>query len=658
MFFVNRWSITRRSLFEWLSIGLALLVLSAYTAYSLSLDHDRTEAQEHERLISRAKILGDNLARQLQATNLALASVLREIPDWRRETFAVKRANQHLKALADAMPSVATMLLLDATGTVIASDKAELIGKNFAHREYFQDAKQHPNSETLYVSPPFMTALDHFTLNLSRMVPGRDGGFDGMIVAGLEPDDFKVLLKSVIHSDDMRASLIHGDGKLFTSVPKGEDFVGMDLSKSGSFFPAHLKSGRGLNVFEGNSIALGDHRMVAMLTIKDEALHMDKPLIIALGRDLNAIFATWRVDAIKTGGFVEIVSLLALLSLYFYQTRRRIDESNAAKREADRKQTVEALRVSEERFRHLTKLSSDWYWEQDEQFRFVRLSGKLDKRTSSANEGHMGKTRWEMGALNLGDADWNEHRAMLTAHQEFHDFQMQRRDREGKLVWISISGTPIYDAQGVFEGYRGIARDITAQKAAEEEIKRLAFYDVLTQLPNRRLFGDRLGYALAASNRSGRYGALMFLDLDNFKPLNDLHGHATGDLLLVEAGRRIASCVREVDTVARFGGDEFAVILSELDTEHPPSRAKAANIAEKIHTALAAPYEIAPPAANCDDSVVVHHCSASIGVTLFIGHATPQREILKAADMAMYQAKADGRNLIRFFESGDSAATP
>jgi diguanylate cyclase (GGDEF)-like protein len=210
---------------------------------------------------------------------------------------------------------------------------------------------------------------------------------------------------------------------------------------------------------------------------------------------------------------------------------------------------------------------------------------------------------------------------------------------------------PIWDAQGKFCGYRGVASDITLQKSAEDETRRLAFYDSLTQLPNRRLFGERLGHALAASVRNGLYGALMFIDLDNFKPLNDLHGHSVGDLLLIEVAQRMTSCVREVDTVARFGGDEFAVILSELDEDVSAARAKAAIVAEKLRATLAEPYVLAVLHGEDAADSVTHHCTASMGVAMFRGHAASNKEILKWADMAMYQAKSDGRNLIRFHDS-------
>lgn len=218
-----------------------------------------------------------------------------------------------------------------------------------------------------------------------------------------------------------------------------------------------------------------------------------------------------------------------------------------------------------------------------------------------------------------------------------------------KLLTISA----VKGEDGIVTHYVGSDHDITKRKAAEGEIHNLAFYDSLTQLPNRRLLDDRLGKIMATSKRSGHYAAVMFLDLDNFKPLNDEHGHGVGDLLLVEAARRIARCVREVDTVARFGGDEFVVVLSELDEDKAESTAQAGIVAEKIRVTLAEPYVLKVQPEGKKETTVEHLCTSSIGVVLFINHETSEEDILKWADMAMYQAKEAGRNQVRFYESKD-----
>jgi len=167
-----------------------------------------------------------------------------------------------------------------------------------------------------------------------------------------------------------------------------------------------------------------------------------------------------------------------------------------------------------------------------------------------------------------------------------------------------------------------------------------AFYDLLTGLPNRRLLLDRLGHALADSTRSQGHGALLFMDLDNFKELNDNHGHDHGDLLLTQVAQRVVSCVRESDTVARMGGDEFVVLLKNLGGNRQEAAIKAEKVGRKILSMLNRPYSLGE---------FEHHCSASIGVTLFDGRKSSVEVLLKQADLAMYQAKVVGRNTLCFF---------
>jgi diguanylate cyclase (GGDEF)-like protein len=203
------------------------------------------------------------------------------------------------------------------------------------------------------------------------------------------------------------------------------------------------------------------------------------------------------------------------------------------------------------------------------------------------------------------------------------------------------------DDRGRATRFTGTNLDITARKANEERIFDLAFYDPLTQLPNRRLLLDRLGLALPASARRGTYGSILFLDLDNFKTLNDTKGHEFGDLLLKEVAKRLLTCLRAEDTVARQGGDEFVVMLEDLSQDAMLAQEQAEVIAEKIRAALAEPYLLRD---------YQHGCTSSIGICLFRGTEVTLDELLRRSDMAMYQAKADGRNLIRFFkdQSGPS----
>jgi len=223
----------------------------------------------------------------------------------------------------------------------------------------------------------------------------------------------------------------------------------------------------------------------------------------------------------------------------------------------------------------------------------------------------------------------------------------------GDVRHMESCGALMRNSQGEARSVVVVSHDITARKQTEDETYKLAFFDPLTGLPNRRLLNDRLSQTMAASKRSGRYGALMFLDLDNFKPLNDKHGHGVGDLLLIEVAHRISSCVREMDTVARFGGDEFLVMLGELEADKTESTAQAGIVAEKIRIILAEPYLLTIQHKDKSKYTIEHHCTSSIGVVLFINHEASMDDILRWADLTMYQAKEDGRNLIRFFEPSD-----
>lgn len=221
-----------------------------------------------------------------------------------------------------------------------------------------------------------------------------------------------------------------------------------------------------------------------------------------------------------------------------------------------------------------------------------------------------------------------------------HSHQQQR--------WFSMTATPL---GGNTNGAVIVHNDITERKQIEEMVRNLAYYDSLTQLPNRRMLQERLTLILASSKRSGLHAALMLVDLDNFKPLNDGYGHTTGDRLLIEVAERLSGSVREIDTVVRLGGDEFVVLLGGLNVDKSVSAELALAIAEKIRATLELPYLINMAQENGSTATIEHSCSSSIGVTLFAGQDTDRNEILRQADEAMYKAKHAGRNSVRFFGS-------
>jgi len=215
----------------------------------------------------------------------------------------------------------------------------------------------------------------------------------------------------------------------------------------------------------------------------------------------------------------------------------------------------------------------------------------------------------------------------------------RRKNGEIYPAWLSISA--VKNVDGDITHYVGSHLDTTERKASEERIKHLAFYDSLTELPNRRLLIDRINQALASSARKGQQGALLFVDLDNFKTLNDTRGHSIGDLLLQQVAQCLTSSLREGDTVARIGGDEFVVLLENLGEQSIEAAEKVEMIGINILNTLNRSYQLAG---------YEHQCTASIGANLFNGHQSSQEELMKQADIAMYQAKQAGRNSLRFFD--------
>ena len=327
---------------------------------------------------------------------------------------------------------------------------------------------------------------------------------------------------------------------------------------------------------------------------------------------------------------------------------KSLQEQNSALQALVAERT-QALQESQALYRLLTEDAQDVLWRTDGQLVLTYISPADEKMRGFRADEVVGHSIFEMFTDEGVEVikSMLRRRAMEDAAggtERFLRFQVEHRCKDGRLIWGEMLSKPDRNAQGEIIGYHGITREITERKRLEEQVHQLAFHDPLTHLANRRLMLDHLEQAMSASKRSQRHGALLFLDLDNFKPLNDTHGHGVGDLLLIEVAERLKACVREADTVARFGGDEFVVLLSELSTQPGEAAEQAVAIAEKVRTRLAEPYVLqsAPSAPS-----IRHECTASIGVAVFRGRDESQNAVIDRADAAMYRAKEEGRNRIQ-----------
>lgn len=305
-----------------------------------------------------------------------------------------------------------------------------------------------------------------------------------------------------------------------------------------------------------------------------------------------------------------------------------------------RKRAEEALQASETRYRLLAENATDVIWTLGLDQKFTYISPSIRKLRGFSVEEAMAQSLDEaLTPDSLAEVQASFAKAMETLRQT-GSFPLQRGDyeqpcKDGSTVWVEITTTPMLDGEGRIVGVLGVSRDATERRKIQQRLLYLAQHDELTGLANRALFTDRLERAILLAERERRNLALLFIDLDNFKPVNDTHGHALGDLLLREAARRMSEAVRTSDTVGRIGGDEFLVLLpGDIDAEG------ARVVAEKVRIALAKPFAL--------DGLSLT-ISATIGIALFPDHGRDAIQLTGNADSAMYRGKGAGGNTIRVY---------
>ncbi len=334
----------------------------------------------------------------------------------------------------------------------------------------------------------------------------------------------------------------------------------------------------------------------------------------------NQLEANWRLE--KQNTLSEISDLVAWFNSFL--------ESMEANRQAQI-----SLRIAASAFE-----SQEGMLVTDADGAILQVNQAFTQITGYSAEEVMGKNP---RILNSGRQDVHFYEAMWAKINQTGGWEGEiwNRRKSGEAYPEHLTITAVKDPDGHITNYVANMIDITASKASAEEIKNLAFFDPLTRLPNRRLLQDRLQQAFVSSGRSGKEGAILFIDLDNFKTLNDTLGHDIGDLLLEQVAARLTTCVREGDTVARLGGDEFVVMLEDLSENLLEAAEQTEFVGNKILATLNQPYQLGKH---------LHHSTPSIGASLFIDHTQPIENLLKQADIAMYQAKKAGRNTLRFFD--------
>ena len=605
---------------EWARLLALLLVLFSLAGYWLWTQRASNLDRDRQRLEAQASALEQNIERQLQGINAALAGVRYDLVSGDRSS-ETNTLTLNLKVLADAMPGASTLFATNALGAVIAANRPQLMRQNVSEQAFFKVAQSGLDATALYVSPPYLSPAGGLMLNVTRVMIGSDGKFFGIVSAALDPQYLEIVMRSVLYADDMVVRLLHGDGKLLLSSPEN------GLSKS-------AEPGLGSQL---------DARMVAIRSVKPLALHMDKPLMVEVSRSLSAVQGPWRIEVAKFFVFGLLAKFVTCAALYFSQRRR-------AAREALRAQAEDLERASAQRLEFALKGADlglwDWNIATDEMVINDRQWTML-----GYTPGEVALTsRFWRGSIHPDDQA--AVLAAFVAHAggdaDSYKVEHRMRHKRGHWVWVLNHAMVVTkNSGGAPMRVLGTHLDITerkrveaylAQNAAElarvnAQLSQLSVTDGLTGVGNRRLFDEALATEWARGARQAQPLALLMIDIDHFKLYNDSYGHQGGDVCLRRVADVLKACVkRGGELLARYGGEEFVVLLPSSDL------AAAAAVAQRCLDGMQSariPHRAAP---------------ASEWLTLSIGVASSMPAqgvspdfLIRRADAALYAAKKLGR---------------
>jgi len=510
---------------EWLGVVLGLLSLALLLGWDLHRDFQAATDEGRDRLRHNIKVADATLSRRLQSTSNVLQSIRSEV---QAGTLNRRELDKRLAIMVAAQTGVRTILVIGREGQVIASSRPELRGLNFLDSERYKTIRSTADPTMLYISPPFITPLDHYAVSTGMMIADAQGRFNGYVLAILDPDYFRILLGSLLFADDVHASMIHADGKLVLRLPDPEQVTGINLAeRPGSLFKRFMDSGKKDDIVTGLAAATGVERTIAFARISPLTTPADKALVVSIDRKLSVLYAPWYKELQFRAALFAVILFLSVFGLYVYQVRHRAIEQLEEDQEAEREATEK---------------------------RILQINAELEAKV---------------------------------------------RQRTAEL------------------------------EKANAELRHLSRHDVLTGVANRMAANERLHGEHLRLKRTGTPYTVLMVDVDHFKRVNDQHGHEVGDQVLRRVAKALGTSIRASDFLARFGGEEFILLLPDTDT------AAALKVAAKIRETV-----------QSTPDPVAGTITVSIGVASASAQDPDENTALKLADDRLYQAKAAGRNRV------------
>ncbi|WP_348693395.1 EAL domain-containing protein [Duganella fentianensis] len=615
------------------------LFLMAILAIAVVISQFRTSYNEREHAVRSqtehyAKAMEAHVLYSIQSVDLSLLSFSSAIKVLTRQQSRSSTTMSELLSSHNAnFSGDYAIIFLDNQGNSIASsDGSKLLNMQYRDKDFF---KAHLDSNLrghLYIGEPELTTAKKIPmLFLSRRVENDHGEFLGVIVAPVNIERFVTVFENSRFDADIVIALIHGKGKVIVRVPNFIATFGHNLAPS-QLFEYLKRSSTG--TYHDVSAIDGLKRVYSYRALDE------MPLIIVVGsNDAEANRILQQNYLIAGAGLTALLLLMIGAGHFSLRTYQRQEEKEqryralyVASSEMEKK-----LRANEESMRLAALLfqnSSEAMMVTDVEGKILTVNPAFSLLYGYLEKDLIDHRGYELAAGQQEQSVFDRMSESILEHGEWEG-EIWQQHKDGETFLVSMRVNTVFDEEGNPIRHVALLRDITKKKASEELIWRQANFDALTSLSNRRMFHEHLRLEMKKTDRSKLPMALVFLDVDHFKQVNDTLGHDQGDLLLKQVAQRLTSCVRGTDIVSRLGGDEFTIILSELRNASDVAR-----IAQEILRQMSTPFELNEHTA---------HVSSSIGITLYPEDGKDAETLIKNADQAMYIAKQEGRNRFHYF---------
>jgi diguanylate cyclase (GGDEF)-like protein/hemerythrin-like metal-binding protein/PAS domain S-box-containing protein len=600
----------------WPFVALILLPIAALSIWDGYNDYRDVMRQEYRVLEASSQQREAQLAASIRKINQVLSSVRSHLQE--KRNLSPAEQSQLLRSHLVEAPEARNLVIISRLGRVQSEAKDISVGQDVSTREYFAHHQRAPGDDAPFFARPFLSKAGYFVVTISQVIRGEDDSFQGVALASMDEQFLEKVLKQPVIEAGFEAALMNARGDIITHVPRSDSF---EKNLQGSLaYKQHFASNEQTTRHMEQSAPQRIERILVYTNVSDS------PLTVIVSKESSVLLNDWLYVL-----YGKILTFAILTAAIIYLAKVLVEWQQMI---ASAWQEI-ALRDNALRnFKSIVASTHDAIIGCD-------LKGQINTWNHGAETafGYLEQETLGSSIEQLVPEDRRPEIRIILSRiaqgERVSRFETQQYHKSGGVIDIDATVSPMFNESREVTGAVLIARDVTDRKAYDERLNYLASHDRLTGLPNRELFYDRLSQAISLARRHRDQLAVLFLDLDGFKQINDRHGHTIGDETLKLTAQRLSDCFRECDTVARLGGDEFAVILTEIQTSNDVER-----IARKAINSISEPMRFGAVEEFC--------IGVSVGGALFPDAGNEIDRLIQAADRAMYESKQSGKNRFTF----------